>query len=734
MKLVAFLFLWLVSAGTCFAACNPAQAPIGSPGCQTVVNSMTAATDTLLLWQPSNFPASAVQILPGNLTATANAVTASMSGMLGWLTGTPSSNPMSIGTLTATGFTVGSTTAANALGIFDALATGQKGLRMQSAGVERWRVIVTGANNGSNSGDDLIYQTFSDSGTGIGNVLTVTRATGALNLAETNGQSILQNNSYGSFTNLNEFAVAASEVNRTGFGQKWAFSARGNDVGYNTGASFTGSISGTTLTVTAVSSGTVAPGMWLTGTNVVPGTMIVLAGGSGTGTGGTGTYALNNSQTVASEALATSNIPTAWATGTPYVTGQAVTVGYNIMTATNSGTAGAVQPTCSVTVSTCSDGTVSWAFFSIIGGEGYQIAGAFFGAGLSVNMGGTASGLIGDAFGMNPNCVTSATFTVALVCEEMDVALFAATPTRIGVQILAGFGGTFQGTDNDVGWRVGNQGSTAPFKTLMAWGSRTGGTEIDPNGYGLRVWSQGWNIAGHTPAMMTAAGGIDMQEFSPTGTGDFGSGFIFRGPGSQILGSGDIQSNYALLHQTAKGASLDVSQYQVSAVTLNSGGSNWTSSGWLADCSDGTVVKITAVSGGAVTAVQSAPFYAAYGPAPVATVTCKSEQYVGAPDNTGNATLPTSITVNETWVQANSGAPVLALGGTADAVVGTQAALAAGATQGFLGLPFSGATPTGTPTNNAVGAMAVVNTAAKGLNIYIPGVGWYHAALTAGAL
>lgn len=87
--------LWLASAGSAFAACNPAQAPIGSPGCQTVVASMTPATDTLLLWQPSNFPASAVQILPGNLSATANSITATMSGMLGWLTGTANPNPTS---------------------------------------------------------------------------------------------------------------------------------------------------------------------------------------------------------------------------------------------------------------------------------------------------------------------------------------------------------------------------------------------------------------------------------------------------------------------------------------------------------------------------------------------------------------------------------------------------------------------------------------------------------------
>lgn len=64
--------------------------------------------------------------------------------------------------------------------------------------------------------------------------------------------------------------------------------------------SFTGSISGTTLTVTAVSSGIVGLNQVLTGTGVTAGTRI---SGFGTGTGGTGTYTVDISQTVASTTL-----------------------------------------------------------------------------------------------------------------------------------------------------------------------------------------------------------------------------------------------------------------------------------------------------------------------------------------------------------------------------------------------------------------------------------------------
>ena len=54
----------------------------------------------------------------------------------------------------------------------------------------------------------------------------------------------------------------------------------------------TGSITGTTLTITAVTTGILAVGTLITGTGVTAGTKITALG---TGTGGTGTYTVNNS-------------------------------------------------------------------------------------------------------------------------------------------------------------------------------------------------------------------------------------------------------------------------------------------------------------------------------------------------------------------------------------------------------------------------------------------------------
>lgn len=72
--------------------------------------------------------------------------------------------------------------------------------------------------------------------------------------------------------------------------------------------SFTGSISTTTLTVTALSAGKISVGQLLTGANVTPGTYITALG---TGKGSTGTYTVSVSQTAASGTITADNTPQA---------------------------------------------------------------------------------------------------------------------------------------------------------------------------------------------------------------------------------------------------------------------------------------------------------------------------------------------------------------------------------------------------------------------------------------
>jgi hypothetical protein len=66
------------------------------------------------------------------------------------------------------------------------------------------------------------------------------------------------------------------------------------------GATFTGSISGTTLTVTAVTGGVINVGQVISGTGITGGTSITALG---TGAGGLGTYTVSVSQTVASTTI-----------------------------------------------------------------------------------------------------------------------------------------------------------------------------------------------------------------------------------------------------------------------------------------------------------------------------------------------------------------------------------------------------------------------------------------------
>ena len=75
------------------------------------------------------------------------------------------------------------------------------------------------------------------------------------------------------------------------------FAAGGANLQVYPTAAFTASISGTTLTVTAVASGTLFVGQYITGSGVTANTKITALG---TGAGGTGTYTVNNSQSIGS--------------------------------------------------------------------------------------------------------------------------------------------------------------------------------------------------------------------------------------------------------------------------------------------------------------------------------------------------------------------------------------------------------------------------------------------------
>lgn len=153
----------------------------------------------------------------------------------------------------------------------------------------------------------------------------------------------------------------------------WRISSPANAV-------FTGSTSGTTLTVTSMSSGTIAVSQSLYGIGITAETVITALG---TGTGGVGTYTINLSQTVTSSALnstavgavvtatiaGTTLTVSAVASGTLYlgqtIQGAGVTVN-SVITALGTGTGGVGTYTLSV-ASTIAVGVTMYAInFSVL--------------------------------------------------------------------------------------------------------------------------------------------------------------------------------------------------------------------------------------------------------------------------------------------------------------------------------------------------------------------------------
>jgi hypothetical protein len=101
------------------------------------------------------------------------------------------------------------------------------------------------------------------------------------------------------------------------------FDFRTNGLATNDSIAFTGSISGTTLTVSTVTSGTLAVGEALVGPGIAADTTITALG---TGTGGAGTYTVSTSQSVSSEAMNLTDGQNKYIAGTQYndnVTGEA---------------------------------------------------------------------------------------------------------------------------------------------------------------------------------------------------------------------------------------------------------------------------------------------------------------------------------------------------------------------------------------------------------------------------
>jgi len=160
-----------------------------------------------------------------------------------------------------------------------------------------------------------------------------------------------------------------------------------------TGFSCTGSISGTTLTVTAVSGGLITPDSVITGTGVTAGTKIVA---QLTGTfGSTGTYTVSASQTVSSTTISSSSGSWTCPAGVTLIRATVIAGGsgaYNDGTGANQGAAGgAAIGYYTVTPSTVYTATVGAGSAGVLSGTSAAGGSSSFGSLLSATGGSGAS-------------------------------------------------------------------------------------------------------------------------------------------------------------------------------------------------------------------------------------------------------------------------------------------------------------------------------------------------------
>ena len=155
------------------------------------------------------------------------------------------------------------------------------------------------------TGQDLIFRNGALLSTGD---YTETNSTFTLNVGATLNDTLqcismraISSANYYDNSHLTVSSVATNVVTWVSPTQPYQTIVAGDLMCFNAnGSTFTGNISGTTLTVSSVTTGTLYIGSIVTGTGITSGTKITAFG---TGSGGVGTYTVNNSQTIASQTM-----------------------------------------------------------------------------------------------------------------------------------------------------------------------------------------------------------------------------------------------------------------------------------------------------------------------------------------------------------------------------------------------------------------------------------------------
>ena len=252
----------------------------------------------------------------------------------------------------------------------------------------------------------------------------------------------------------------------------------------------TGSISGATLTVTAVTSGTLAVGQLVTGTGVATGTVIASLG---TGTGGTGTYGVNLSQSASSTTLSAVGRPTMTVTAVTsgtlavgqVVTGTGVSAG-TLISALGTGTGGTGTYIVSLPQTVASEALTATGAGAVMTvthvnsgtlAVGQPIAGTSVATGTLISALGAGTGGTGTYVVTVPQTIASETLTapvptmtVTAVSSGVLAVGEAITGTGVTSGIIVAFGTGSGGT----GTYAVSASQTVASETLTASGP--GGT------------------------------------------------------------------------------------------------------------------------------------------------------------------------------------------------------------------------------------------------------------------
>jgi len=267
---------------------------------------------------------------------------------------------------------------------------------------------------------------------------------------------------------------------------------------------FTGSLSGTTLTVSSVNSGSIGVGQAIYGVGITNATIITALG---TGTGGAGTYTVNNSQTVASQQI----------TGTLAGAVVTATMGQTLSGVVITGTAG--QFSCTATT------------YPLVVGQTVRISGTFGGTGSITGYTNPTTYYIIATNG-------STTFTLSTTATGTGVTTTAGTPTGLTYQnanqtmsVTAVASGTLYLGQTVVGTGI------AANTIITALGTGTGGVGTYTVSSGQYIGSQTMYMLNFT-VMPTSDGA-----FSGANTVDIVDNyFVYNRPGTQQWGSSNALS------------------------------------------------------------------------------------------------------------------------------------------------------------------------------------------------